>query len=274
MKVTFLLSIRDSAALERKFWAVSDPKNAEYGQHLTLEELSKLVRPSSANVDALLSWFRSNGINDWAVVPNGDAYTITTTVEKIEEMLDVKMERFTSTLDSSFHIVRSRVAYSIPHELRSVIAVVPGISNFPNARKTRVHVNQHKRQAGGMVTPSVVQSELYIPAGTAGSFHNNTQAVAQFLGQFYAPSDLQAFQQEMQVPVQPVARVVGPNQPTNPGTEASLDIEYIMSTGRNIPTWFFSTAGKLNSDNLLANGFHRSDAFSPHSAHLSVTQPD
>jgi len=43
--------------------------------------------------------------------------------------------------------------------------------------------------------------------------------------------------------VQPVTQVVGPNDPTDPGIEANLDIQYIMGMAQNVPTWFVSTNG-------------------------------
>ena len=51
--------------------------------------------------------------------------------------------------------------------------------------------------------------------------------MAQFLGQFYNPQDLAGFQQHFKLPAQKVAKVVGPNEPSNPGVEATLDIEYL-----------------------------------------------
>lgn len=40
-----------------------------------------------------------------------------------------------------------------------------------------------------------------------------------------------------------VDRVVGTQGHGKAGVEASLDIEYIMSTGANISTWFFTNPG-------------------------------
>lgn len=40
-----------------------------------------------------------------------------------------------------------------------------------------------------------------------------------------------------------VERVVGQQGAGKAGIEASLDIEYIMSTGANIPTWVFTNPG-------------------------------
>lgn len=42
-----------------------------------------------------------------------------------------------------------------------------------------------------------------------------------------------------------VDRVVGTQGGGKAGLEASLDIEYIMSTGANISTWVFTNPGRL-----------------------------
>jgi len=238
-----MLKIRDEAALENKFWTVSDPTHADYQNFLTLEQMSEFVRPSQANVDALLNWFRSHGVTTWTSVPNGDAYTIRASVQTIEQMLGVRMEKFQSVKDQSYELLRSRAVYTLPRALRGVVSVVAGISNFPTARSFSRAASRRINFQSGFVTPSVVQRELNIPSGTQGTNPSNVQAVAQFLEQYYSPSDLSSFQQQMGVPVQSVAKVIGPNQANNPGTEASLDIEYIMSTGRGVPTWFFYTSG-------------------------------
>jgi len=41
-----------------------------------------------------------------------------------------------------------------------------------------------------------------------------------------------------------VEKVVGTNYWYEPGVEASLDIEYLMSVGSKVPTWFYSTLGE------------------------------
>ena len=52
-----------------------------------------------------------------------------------------------------------------------------------------------------------------------------------------------------------VDRVVGTQGAGRAGLEASLDVEYIMSTGANIPTWVFTNPGR----GLLCSGWRWSD---------------
>lgn len=70
---------------------------------------------------------------------------------------------------------------------------------------------------------------------------NNTQAVAEFQGQYYSPQDLtQFFSQFFPGKNSTVAGVIGPNSAGSPGVEAELDIQYIMGVNPNAPTYFYS----------------------------------
>jgi len=94
-----------------------------------------------------------------------------------------------------------------------------------------------------VVTPPVIKKFFGIPDNLVGTQSNNSQAVAQFLGQYYDPTDLAKFQSTYNLQAQPVSNVVGPNDPSQPGVEASLDIEYIMAIAPQVDTWFVYTAG-------------------------------
>ena len=74
----------------------------------------------------------------------------------------------------------------------------------------------------------------------------NSQAVAAFLKQYFDPTDLKKFQERFDIPVKPIAKVVGKNVDDDPGAEANLDVQYIGATGRNVPTWFISISTYSN----------------------------
>jgi tripeptidyl-peptidase-1 len=91
------------------------------------------------------------------------------------------------------------------------------------------------------ITASVVHNLYGIPPGEISQYANNSQSVAEFDGQYYSPSDVASFAKLMNIPEAPVV-LVGPNQPNKPGGESTLDIEWIMTTGLNITTTFWSVA--------------------------------
>jgi hypothetical protein len=78
-----------------------------------------------------------------------------------------------------------------------------------------------------------------IPNGYTTSNPNNKQSVAEFDGQFYSPDDVNSFTNLMNL-VQPPIQVVGPNNASQPGGESTLDIEWILTTGLNVSTVFWS----------------------------------
>ena len=85
-----------------------------------------------------------------------------------------------------------------------------------------------------------------IPAAVKG----NLQAVASFLGQFYSPTDLESFQTLFGLPLVPISQTIGPNDPSQPGVEASLDVQYLTGVSNSsIDTWVLSTSGETPSQN-------------------------
>lgn len=93
----------------------------------------------------------------------------------------------------------------------------------------------------------------------------NLQAVVSFLGQFYSPDDLAQFQTQFSLPTLPIEKTLGDNDPSNPGTEASLDVQYLTGIAgmthldhiwtspdtltENIRTWVYYTPGERTGGN-------------------------
>eukprot|EP01137_Pigoraptor_chileana_P003810 Opistho-2@44547 len=96
------------------------------------------------------------------------------------------------------------------------------------------------------VTPALIRKKYGINVEVRPDT-KNIQAIASFLDQYYTPSDLSTFLKANNMSDTPVARVIGPNDPSNPGVEASLDIDFIMGISP-VPTWIWSTAGNISGN--------------------------
>lgn len=158
---------------------------------------------------------------------------------------------------------------------------VGGLHRFPRKRQQDFRSyferkqNHFKAKIHLGVTPSVLRSRYNLSSADVGQAQNNSQAVAQvghlrispqhqalhllrwydgtiiatvfqFLEQYYSPADLVEFMSLFGSGFQHqnhVDRVVGTQGAGKAGIEASLDVEYIMSTGANIPTWIFTNPG-------------------------------
>jgi tripeptidyl-peptidase-1 len=101
-------------------------------------------------------------------------------------------------------------------------------------------------------------SKLYkIPEGLKVSYKSN-QSVAEFYGEFYSNSDLYKFFELSGLPnaTIPAVNVYGslPNDQSNPGGEAQLDVEYIMALAPGADTFFYSME-ELNPYDPINEGF-------------------
>ena len=106
----------------------------------------------------------------------------------------------------------------------------------------------HRVFLGEFMSPAVLRARYGVPDGLYGAAPGNSMAVAEFLGQYYSPDDLQAWFKLMGLPPPAQVPLIGPNNATQPGGEASLDIQYIMGIAPNITCTFWSlgqlTAGQ------------------------------
>jgi len=136
-------------------------------------------------------------------------------------------------------LIRAR-RYSVPSNIAPFIDFIGGVVHFPTIKMR----SSHPVKGNLGTTPDSIKKRYNITA--VGKNATNLQAVNQFLGCYYSPSDLTAFQKLFNLLQQPMQKVVGPNKAGQPGLEASLDSQYIMAVAQNISTWFYYTAGTDN----------------------------
>ncbi|XP_051237387.1 tripeptidyl-peptidase 1 [Dicentrarchus labrax] len=250
LELTFALKQQNVNLLEETLSLVSDPDSASYGKHLTLEEVSSLVRPSELTQKVVRHWLQSHGITNCLTVRTQDFLQCTMTAEVAETLLPgSKFHRYTRDGQS---LVRSSAPYSVHDDVHQHLDFVGGLHRLP-PRGLQDSSNRKQKSKAGVhlgVTPAILRARYNLTATDVGTAQNNSQAVAQFLEQYYSPADLaefmsmygRSFQHHSQVD-----RVVGTQGAGKAGLEASLDIEYIMSTGANISTWVFTNPGRHES---------------------------
>uniref|UniRef100_A0A671XJI2 Tripeptidyl-peptidase 1 n=1 Tax=Sparus aurata TaxID=8175 RepID=A0A671XJI2_SPAAU len=252
LELTFALKQQNVDLLEETLRRVSDPDSAQYGKQLTLEEVSSLVRPSELTQKVVRCWLQSHGITDCLTVHTRDFLQCTMTAEVAETLLPgSKFQRYTRDSQS---VVRSSAPYSVHDDVHQHLDFVGGLHRLPpKGQQELSKASSNRRQKPGVhlgVTPAILRARYNLSTTDVGTAQNNSQAVAQFLEQYYSPADLaefmsmfgRSFQHHSQVD-----RVVGTQGTGKAGMEASLDVEYIMSTGANISTWVFTNPGRHES---------------------------
>ncbi|NXL93062.1 TPP1 peptidase, partial [Alectura lathami] len=236
----------------------SDPR-VPAGKYLSLEQVRDLVQPSPATLMTVLKWLQGHGVENCRSVLTLDFLECHMPASTAERLLPgAKFHRYVKGQRS---IVRSPLPYAVPEELAEHIDFVGGLHRFPAERnvvsrawaKEEMEPKQPRRQRATFhlgVMPSVIRKRYNITAGDIGLLANNSQACAQFLEQYFHQGDLALFMKLFGSTFthrSEVDRVVGHQGQGKAGLEASLDVEYIMSTGANISTWVFSNAGRHES---------------------------
>jgi len=96
------------------------------------------------------------------------------------------------------------------------------------------------------VTPTCLRTAYGLDDGGVGVSAAGGGGQAFVVNEPFAPSDLARFQSENALPDQPVVDVVGPNT-GSPGLEASLDSQYITTTGQRVPTTYVHLDDKMSN---------------------------
>lgn len=211
-------------------------ESPEFLRFLSLDEVNSILQSKPEDLNKVINWLRSFGIDTYEVANSNDMIKVHTTVEKAEKLLSAKFEVFQA---KNKQVIRTR-SYSLPTDIAECIDFIGGTTDFP-ARSTLKHSTKSNAPNFG-TTPAVIKEQYDVK--DKGSNPNNLQGIASFLDQFISEDDLKDFFDDFSYPQYKVQKIIGPNDPQKPGDEASLDIQYIMSIGEAIPTWVWSTAGR------------------------------
>eukprot|EP01127_Copromyxa_protea_P005417 TRINITY_DN15347_c0_g1_i1.p1 TRINITY_DN15347_c0_g1~~TRINITY_DN15347_c0_g1_i1.p1 ORF type:complete len:547 (-),score=128.74 TRINITY_DN15347_c0_g1_i1:75-1715(-) len=241
--LTFVLNVRQPNLLLNKALEVSDPDSKFYANYASLDNIIAEFAPDQKTINLVKSWLVKHGVDaeNIEVTPTRDFVRVKVPVATANKMFDITLRQFKHAEHGT--VVRTVGPYSLPTPLAKVVSFVAGLVRFPAKGQIKsIERQAEKRQSDVIVDPKFVWKS-FGTEGIKSTNNNNSQAVAQFLAQYYAPDDLTAFETKYVLPKQHVT-VVGTNDITNPGMEATLDIEYITATGLNVPTWFWSTSGE------------------------------
>jgi len=243
LKLTFALKVHTADLIEKLFWSVSDPDSPYYTKYVDLPYFIENHSTAPQIVEMFEEWLSEVNVTSYYWNPTHDFLNIDICVNMAEDIFQVHFANFYNSEYGT--IIRTLERYSLPDDIASEVVFVTGMNRFPPTRPLKAIYTKRSVQQDS-ITPQTIYS-TFNTNGIAGQAPNNLQAVAQFLMQYFDPQDLQDFQSNFNLQNQPAAQIVGYNDPTNPGTEALLDIEYIIATAPGIPTWFWSTNGTVNN---------------------------
>lgn len=240
--ITFALKQANKEQLEQIFWSVSDPRSNEYGNYLSLDQVAKLVSPTKETKRIVVNWLVQHDIDATTCIEalTGDFLTCNIELRKAESLLRAKFFEFNHSENKERRIVRA-LSYELPEEISPHVDFVGGVVGFPIKHQVK---KLQKNTVGSVISvgPKELRQRYNISDNIVGTQTNNSQAVAEFQGQYYSPSDLTSFFNKFvsNSKASKVFKDVGNNDPSSPGVEANLDIQFIMGVAPNVKSWFWS----------------------------------
>mmetsp|Transcript_7266 Transcript_7266/g.7976 ORF Transcript_7266/g.7976 Transcript_7266/m.7976 type:complete len:554 (+) Transcript_7266:29-1690(+) len=234
---TMALQRQNTDKFEKLFWEVSNPQSPKYAQYLTIDEITAIIAPKQSTLTAVDAFLSENGIDSYHLTKNKDYITFETTLEHAEELFQVVFHEYRH-IDSGKVYSSSLGPYTLPSNIAPVVDFVGGIVGFPLLKKKAIRSPDATFQLG----PNDLRQRYKIDT-VGGRASSNHQSVAEFQGEYYSVTDLKTYFDKFQTQYKAydtVTKVVGTNNPSSPGVEAALDIQYIMGVAPKVPTWFWS----------------------------------
>ena len=252
-KITTVFMLKHDAAkaaeLEETFWAVSDPKNARYGEHLTRKEVQALLMPPAGFAERVASWLRASGAT--VTAPNADMLEASMTASVANTVLGTTFAVFQHSENKGATIHRATSSYSLPADIAECVQVVGGVLRFPGG-PSLPHVVREPNFSDSVnasawpsdcnscgrdfTTPAVLAQRYSLGDAPTKAASGNRMGTSEFQGQYWTQASLDAFGDACSIASgdEAVANNIGTNG-AMAGVEAVLDVEYINAVAGAIP---------------------------------------
>ncbi|KAI0391758.1 tripeptidyl-peptidase 1 precursor [Xylariaceae sp. FL0594] len=261
--------------LEKQLYEVSDPSHPKYGQHLSAEDVEKLVKPTKETSDLVHEWLESNGVKPTSYSAAGDWITVKLPISQIEQLLDTEYHVFEHKDGAK---VARAPTWSLPNHLHDHIDTIQPTNSFFRAR---THSSEAFTDKSNLFDPSL--SHGYPTGSPIGAVCNASSVTPQcfetlyktkgykpraagrnkigftnYLGEHPIRSDGELFVKKYRPSEYPIAHTFpqltiagGPgDHPLTPddlkeskSKEANLDLQAIAGITYNTPIISYSTGG-------------------------------
>jgi len=240
------LKQRNLDELDRLFTEASNPGHPNWQNWMTSQQILDVVAPTKQDHDEVLAWLVDGGVKMNKIVSHGDAIEFTTTASVAERLFKTQFFVFQNT-ETKQTKVNQIGDYSVPTRISQLIDFVSGLSYFPIPHyKSQKSASARKNVGAQPVSiPQTLYNIYQYPTETPGSESNMSQGVIEFEQQYFSPTDLSGWGNQVAIKVSPVApnHLVGKNVPSSPQLEATLDIEMVSSVNDEAANWFWIEPG-------------------------------
>ncbi|TVY28234.1 Tripeptidyl-peptidase sed4 [Lachnellula hyalina] len=244
--------------LESKLLAVSTPGNAEYGQHLDVDDVNSLFAPTEEANTAVQSWLTNAGVGQ--VHSDGHWVTFATTVSKANELLNTTFKTYSN---SGVQKIRT-TQYSVPDDIGSYVDLitpttylgktVASMPRYPRPEFTKTKKDApSKRDIAAScqtsITPSCIKELYSVGNYTPDANSGSVVGFGSFLNQSALYADLFAYEKLYNIPTQNFSVILINNATNDQNTttaqigEADLDVQNIIGVSHPLPVVEFITGG-------------------------------
>jgi len=229
--------------LDRELSAVSSPSSTRFRQYLTDDQISQIVAPDPDVKSALEQWLveqLSSGFSlQWS--KHGEFGIVRAQTEDWNRVFSDELVSYEHESGEVEPVTRlASLNASTVASLEHVRAVFGLLDFYPVTNRSTSPASDCHQFKGDQIDPNVIAAQYKSPPPTdqRPGFGKHSQAVAAFEDAEFKPSDVAQFQADYNLTAIKV-QVIGPNNGGYYG-EASLDTQYIFSTGSGIDTYFLS----------------------------------
>ncbi|KZT03394.1 family S53 protease-like protein [Laetiporus sulphureus 93-53] len=255
------LASSDANGLIEALYDVSSPSSTNYGQHLSKAEVDQYIAPKPETLAAVTEWLTENSVTATTLSSAGDWLAISVPVAQANTMLGAEFAVYVDQ-SSGEQLVRT-LAYSIPTDLKGHLDLVHPTTTFAasgNAKlplQATLYSSSKKRAAeansacSDYVEPACLESLYGIPT-TPATDSSNYIVVTGYDDEYPSTTDLQNFLENYRTDISSSTTYTvvelddGSYDPSDPGDEADLDIQYTVGLATDVPVTFISVGESAN----------------------------
>ncbi|WP_112239445.1 trypsin-like serine protease [Kribbella monticola] len=225
--VAIALRPHDEAALNGFVKAVSDPASPQYRHYLSSQEYAERFAPRPADLDAVTTFLRTNGLRVTSVSGNHQVVDAVGTPEQLKGAFGSVISEYVAADGHRFYTNDSRP--SVPAALAGVVRDVAGLDSRPAAHRASAPAGP--AGPGGGYTPAQFRT-AYSMKNLSGSYDGSGQTVGLIEFDAFKQSDIDAWTKYFGQPaVTPKVVPVDGGTTTGSGQlEVTLDIQAVAAT--------------------------------------------
>jgi hypothetical protein len=239
-----LLAQRNRDALLRWATNISSPGHPQYAQYASREEVLALIAPAAHERARVVTWLGAHGLETTRDL--GDALVVLGRAADVEKAFGTELHVFSDALRGTAQFLRAPGGLELPAEWAGLVVGATGLVDMTRRRR----LGSLPAARGGsdpsdkVVIPLTLYNQYAVPTGLAVE-SNSSQCVVEFgTDLYYTPGDLVAFCAGAGVATPRPVQHVGPVKSGNdPDGESTLDIQMVVSVGRNASNVFWTLDG-------------------------------